>query len=136
MFLNYLKIAVRSFRKHRMTFGINLLGITLGLTTVILIMMWVKDELGINRYHVLGDRIYAVFTNHDNSTGIVTIGITPAEMAAAMRTELSQVEMAAAYSPFIEGVSFDNGGELQVADGLFVDQEYLDMFSIAFLQGD
>uniref|UniRef100_UPI00359473D7 FtsX-like permease family protein n=1 Tax=Aquiflexum sp. TaxID=1872584 RepID=UPI00359473D7 len=47
-----------------------------------------------------------------------------------------QVEMAAAYSPFIEGVSFDNGGELQVADGLFVDQEYLDMFSIAFLQGD
>ncbi len=119
-----------------MTFGINLLGLTLGLTTVILIMMWVKDEIGINRYHALGERIYAVFTNHDNSSGIVTIGITPAEMAAAMREELAQVEIAAAYSPFIEGVSFDHGGEIQIADGLFVDQEYLDMFSIVFLEGD
>jgi predicted permease len=136
MFLNYLKIAFRNFKKHRMTFGINLLGLTLGLTTVILIMMWVKDELSINRYHDLGDRIYAVFTNHANSSGIVTIGITPAEMAAAMGEELAQVEMAAAYSPFIEGVSFDHGGEIQIADGLFVDQQYLDMFSIVFLEGD
>ncbi|RPA69421.1 FtsX-like permease family protein [Cyclobacteriaceae bacterium YHN15] len=136
MFLNYVKFALRSFSKHRMTFGINLLGLTLGLTTVILIMMWVKDEISINRYHALGDRIYAVFTNHDNSTGIVTIGITPAEMADAMKAELTQVEMAAAYSPFIEGVSFEKEGEIQIADGLFVDQEYLDMFSIKFLEGD
>lgn len=115
---------------------INLLGLTMGLTTVILIMMWVKDELSINRYHALGDRIYTVFTNHANSTGIVTIGITPAEMAEAMEAELSQVEMAAAISPYIEGVSFDDGNDVQVADGLFVDQEYLEMFSVEFLDGD
>ncbi|MCL6257584.1 ABC transporter permease [Aquiflexum sp. TKW24L] len=133
---NYLKIALRSFKKHRMTFLINLFGLTLGLTTVILIMMWVKDELSINRYHALGDRIYTVFTNHDNSTGVVTIEITPAEMAEAMEAELSQVEMAAAISPYITGVSFDNGKESQVADGFFVDQEYLEMFSIDFLEGD
>ncbi len=119
-----------------MTFGINLLGLTLGLTTVILIMLWVKDEMCINRYHALGDRIYAVFTNHDNSAGMVTIGVTPAEMAEAMEADLAQVEMAAAYSPFIEGVSFDKGGEIQIADGLFVDQQYLDIFSIEFLEGD
>jgi predicted permease len=115
---------------------INLLGLTMGLTTVILIMMWVKDELSINRYHALGDKIYTVFTNHANSTGIVTIGITPAEMAEAMEAELSQVEMAAAISPYIEGVSFDDGNDVQVADGLFVDQEYLEMFSVEFLDGD
>jgi predicted permease len=136
MLTNYLKIAIRSFKKHKLTFSINLLGLTMGLTTVILIMMWVKDELSINRYHELGDRIYTVFTNHANSTGIVTIGITPAEMAEAMEADLSQVEMATAISPFIEGVSFDDGKEIQIGDGLFVDQEYLDMFSIEFLEGD
>jgi putative ABC transport system permease protein len=136
MLLNYVQFALRSFSKHRMTFGINLLGLTIGLTTVILIMMWVKDELSVNRYHDLGDRIYAVFTNHDNSTGMVTIGITPAEMAEAMRTELSQVEKAIAYSPFIEDVSFDSEGDVLLADGLFVDQEYLEVFNIEFLAGD
>jgi putative ABC transport system permease protein len=136
MLLNYVQFALRSFSKHRMTFGINFLGLTFGLTTVILIMMWVKDEVSINRYHALGDRIYTVFTNHDNATGIVTIGITPAEMAEAMKDELAQVEMAAAYSPFIEGVSFEKDGEIHIADGLFVDQEYLDMFSIKFLEGN
>lgn len=136
MLTNYLKIAFRSFKKHRLTFLINLFGLTLGLTTVILIMMWVKDELSINRYHALGDRIYTVFTNHHNSTGIITIEITPAEMAEAMENELSQVEKAAAISPFITGVSFDDGKDVQVGDGFFVDQEYLDMFSIEFLEGD
>ena len=136
MLTNYLKIALRSFKKHRLTFLINLFGLTLGLTTVILIMMWVKDELSINRYHALGDRIYTVFTNHDNSTGIITIDVTPAEMAEAMENELPQVEKSAAISPYITGVSFDDGKEMQVTDGFFVDQNYLDIFSIDFLEGD
>ena len=101
MFRHYLLLAIRNFRKFKSIFFINLLGLTLGLTTVILISMWVKDELSINRYHANSDRIYSVMTNHDNSGGIVTWGVTPAEMAEAMKAELPQVEMAAAVSPFI-----------------------------------
>lgn len=112
------------------------MGLSLGLTTVILISMWVKDELSINRYHENSDRIYSVLTNHDNAGGIVTWQITPAEMAEAMKAEFPQVEEAAGVSPYISGVKFESGGEKMTADGFFVDQAYLDMFSHEFIAGN
>lgn len=98
--------------------------------------MWVKDELSINRYHEKSDRIYTVMTNHDNSGGIVTIDVTPAGMAEAMEAELSQVELAAGVSPFIKGMIFDTGTDKLDAEGLFVDQDYLDIFSHEFIAGN
>lgn len=98
--------------------------------------MWVKDELSINRYHANSDRIYAVMTNHDNAGGIVTWGVTPAEMAEAMKAELPQVELAAGVSPFIKGMILDSGTDKLDAEGLFVDQDYLDMFSHEFIIGN
>ncbi len=107
----------------------------IGLTTVILIMTWVKSEVSVHSGHENGDRIYQVMTNHDNSAGISTIDITPAPMAEAMRAELAQVEIAAGVSPYIDGVSFQNGETKLTADGFFVDQDYFDVFTVDFIAG-
>ncbi|WP_232424983.1 ABC transporter permease [Algoriphagus resistens] len=122
--------------KFKKIFAINLFGLAIGLTTVVLILLWVKDELSISRYHEKIDRIYAVMTNHDNSGGIVTIGITPGDMAEAMKAELSQVELSAGTSPFIEGVTFENKNVKMTGAGLFVDQSYFDIFSVDFVEGN
>ncbi|GAA0881132.1 ABC transporter permease [Algoriphagus jejuensis] len=114
---------------------INLFGLAIGLTTVILIMAWVQREVSVHRGHENGRRIFQVMTNHDNSAGINTINITPARMAEAMRAELSQVEIAAGVSPFIDGVSFENESTKMTGDGYFVDQAYFDIFSIDFVSG-
>ncbi|MEB2781421.1 ABC transporter permease [Algoriphagus sp. C2-6-M1] len=122
--------------KFKKIFAINLFGLAIGLTTVVLILLWVKDELSIGRYHEKIDRIYAVMTNHDNSGGIVTWSITPGDMAEAMKAELPQVELSAGTSPFIEGVAFENGDTKMTGDGLFVDQSYFDIFSVDFVEGN
>ncbi|MEB2778566.1 FtsX-like permease family protein [Algoriphagus sp. D3-2-R+10] len=136
MLRHQLTLAFRSFMKFKKIFAINLFGLAIGLTTVVLIMLWVKDELSIGRYHEKIDRIYAVMTNHNNSGGIVTIGITPGDMAEAMKAELPQVELSAGTSPFIEGVAFENGDTKMTGDGLFVDQSYFDIFSVDFVEGN
>jgi len=99
-------------------------------------MLWVKDELNISRNHAKIDRIYAVMTNHDNSGGIITWGVTPGEMAEALKAELSQVELAVGASPFIDGVAFENGSTKMTGAGLFVDQSYFDVFSVDFVAGN
>jgi putative ABC transport system permease protein len=136
MLRHQLTLAFRSFMKFKKIFAINLFGLAIGLTTVVLIMLWVKDELSISRNHEKIDRIYAVMTNHDNSGGIVTIGITPGEMAEAMKAELSQVELAAGTSPFIDAVAFENGNTKMTGAGLFVDQDYFNIFEVDFLEGN
>ncbi|WPR76243.1 ABC transporter permease [Algoriphagus sp. NG3] len=136
MLRHQLTLAFRSFMKFKKIFAINLFGLAIGLTTVVLILLWVKDELSIGRYHEKIDRIYAVMTNHDNSGGIVTIGITPGDMAEAMKAELSQVELSAGTSPYIEGVAFEQGDTKMSGAGLFVDQSYFDIFSVDFVEGN
>ncbi|WP_439489819.1 ABC transporter permease [Algoriphagus sp.] len=136
MLRHHLTLAFRSFMKFKKIFAINLFGLAIGLTTVVLILLWVKDELSIGRYHEKIDRIYAVMTNHDNSGGIVTIGITPGDMAEAMKAELSQVELSAGTSPYIEGVAFEQGDTKMSGAGLFVDQSYFDIFSVDFVEGN
>lgn len=136
MLRHQILLAFRNFMKFKSIFFINLFGLAMGLTTVVLIMLWVKDELSISRNHEKIDRIYAVMTNHDNSGGIITWGVTPGEMAEAMKAELSQVELAVGASPFIDGVAFENGSTKMNGAGLFVDQSYFDVFSVDFVAGN
>jgi ABC-type transport system, involved in lipoprotein release, permease component len=136
MIPHYLLLSLRSFFKHKHIFAINLSGLAIGLTTVILIMLWVQDELAVNRQHANIDRIYTVLTNHDNANGLVTMPFTPARMAEAMKEEMAQVEKATAISPFIEGMTFEQGEVVLEAAGFFVDQDYLEIFDVPFLVGN
>lgn len=136
MLRHQILLAFRNFMKFKSIFFINLFGLAMGLTTVVLIMLWVKDELNISRNHAKIDRIYAVMTNHDNSGGIITWGVTPGDMAEAMKAELSQVELAVGASQFIDGVAFENGSTKMTGAGLFVDQSYFDVFSVDFVAGN
>lgn len=136
MLSHYLLLAIRNFSKFKSIFVINLMGLALGLTTVILIALWVKDELSINRHHEHSDRIYSVMTNHDNSGGIVTWNLTPAKMPEAMKAAFPQVELAAGVSPYITGLAFESDQGKVESEGFFVDQDYLDMFSQEFIMGN
>lgn len=60
MFSNYLKIAWRSLNRNRFYTAVNVLGLAIGLTSFILILLFVKDELAYDRYHSKADRIYRV----------------------------------------------------------------------------
>ncbi|MFT4024256.1 MAG: ABC transporter permease [Flavihumibacter sp.] len=58
MLQNYLKTAWRSLWKNRFYTGINILGLSVGLTTAILLLLWIKDEKSFDKFHAAYDRIY------------------------------------------------------------------------------
>lgn len=60
MFKNYFKVGYRNLLRHKGYALINTGGLTLGLTVVILISLWIKDELTFDRYHQNYDRIAQV----------------------------------------------------------------------------
>jgi putative ABC transport system permease protein len=51
MLINYFKIALRSLLKFKGYASINLIGLALGLTAGILIMLYVLDELSYDTFH-------------------------------------------------------------------------------------
>ena len=60
MFRNYLTTALRNLRRQRIHSLVNILGLALGMTCTILILLWVGDELGYDRFHENFDRLYRV----------------------------------------------------------------------------
>ena len=48
MFKNYLKIALRNIRKHKVYSFINIAGLAIGIAACLLLFLWVQDELSSN----------------------------------------------------------------------------------------
>src|SRR5476649_1460088 len=63
MIRNYLKTAYRSLKKNKGFTAINVLGLSVGLATCLLIVFYVVDELSYDRYNVNADRIYRITEN-------------------------------------------------------------------------
>jgi putative ABC transport system permease protein len=60
MIRNYIKTAYRSLAKNAGFTAINVLGLSVGLATCLLIVLYVVDELSYDKYNVNADRIYRV----------------------------------------------------------------------------
>jgi putative ABC transport system permease protein len=68
MFMNYIKIALRTFKKEKVYSFINLAGLSLGLVCFILISLWVRHETSYDRFHDKKDRIFRILNANDNGT--------------------------------------------------------------------
>ncbi|MBW3466824.1 ABC transporter permease [Arthrospiribacter ruber] len=63
MLKSYFKIACRNLLKHKIFSAINFLGLTVGVTSFLIIFQYVNYELSYDRFHENADRIYRV--QHD-----------------------------------------------------------------------
>ena len=92
MFTNYLKIALRNLWKNKGFSAINIIGLAIGLTTCILILLYVVDELSYDRYNEKASRIYRI--NSDIKFGGSELHLTVASdpMGATLKKDYPQVE--------------------------------------------
>jgi putative ABC transport system permease protein len=97
MFKHHLLLIYRNFKKYKSSFFINLIGLSAGLSCVLLIYLWVTDEIQMDRFHA--KTIYQVMKNENIADGINTGEETPAVLAEAMAKELPEVALAVAVSP-------------------------------------
>ena len=63
MLKNLIKTAFRHILKHFGYSILNILGLTLGITSALFLIIYVADELSYDRYHENADRIYRVSSN-------------------------------------------------------------------------
>src|SRR5579871_2394128 len=64
MFRNYFKIAFRNIWKNKTSSAINIFGLTIGLTSCLLIALYIKHELSYDGFEKNGDRIARVIMKY------------------------------------------------------------------------
>ncbi|UYQ95444.1 ABC transporter permease [Chitinophaga horti] len=139
MLYNYLKIAWRSLLKDRQFSLLNLVGLSTGLATTLLIWLWVSDERQVDRFHQHSDRLYQVMQHTKEEAGISTTPNTPGLLADALARELPEVERAVTVvtpSWFSADAVIALGDTRMKAAAQFAGGDYLSMFTYKVLQGD
>jgi len=58
MFKNYLKVAFRTMQRNKLFSIINIAGMAIGLACVVLLVLWIQDEVSYDQFHKDIDRIY------------------------------------------------------------------------------
>ena len=51
MFRHNLLLSYRNFKRYKSSFFINLIGLSVGLASALLIFLWVNDELNVDKFH-------------------------------------------------------------------------------------
>ena len=72
MFINYLKIGIRNFKKLKSFTFINITGLSIGIACTLLIALFIRNELSYDRFHNKLDNIYRLSSNWHNPDGSVS----------------------------------------------------------------
>ncbi len=94
LFKNYLKIAFRNLQKHKTYALINVLGLAVGMTGCLLILLYVQEELGYDRFHRRAERIYrlALAGRATGENRMLSIARSPSPWAPVLAKEFPGVE--------------------------------------------
>src|SRR5258708_30292989 len=58
MLRNYFKTAIRSLARNKYFTAINIAGLSIGIASCMLILLYAKNELSYDRFHTNGEQIY------------------------------------------------------------------------------
>ncbi|KAA9354728.1 ABC transporter permease [Larkinella humicola] len=137
MLRNYFKIAWRNLLKHPTTTSIHLIGLTLGLTTCLLILLFIQNEWGYDRHLKQGDRIYRVNLIRTTGAEAEKSGITPYPLAPAIRTDFADwSKVTRIHADRDLSVLVSPQKILKEDNVVFAEPDFIDLFDIEMVEGN
>ncbi len=135
MFKTYFKIAFRQLLKNKTFSFINIFGLSIGMTAVILISLWVHNEMTYDNFHANKDRIYELWNKGEWSNKMWCWNTTPKVAHKFLIADLPEVEKTARMNWNSTNL-FSYGEKRMNGNGNMVDPEFLDIFTFPMIRGN
>jgi len=136
MLKNYFKIAWRNLWKSKGYSAINLIGLSIGMTAVLIIGIWTKNQLQFDNFYSNQENLYKIWIKSQNDEGKIGMNeITSGRAARALVEDYPEVEHAArVYWSTTRLISFDD--KKIKSKGNEVDPDFIRMFDFKLLKGN
>lgn len=135
MFQTYFKIAFRQLLKNKTFSFINIFGLSIGMTAVILIFLWVHNEITYENFHSNKERIYELWNRGEWSGKLMCWNTTPKVAHTYLQKDLPELEKTARVNWNSTNL-FAFGEKRMNANGSIVDPEFLEIFSFPMIRGN
>lgn len=130
MLKNYLLSAIRNIKRDLFYSGINIIGLAIGMSCSILIMLWVYDEVSYDRFHEDSSLIYRIIARLPQTH----IAVGPMPLAKSLKEEYPEIQESV-------NLNFNNDVELRVDEiilkdniGLYTSSEFFKIFNIKIIK--
>ena len=134
MIKNYFLVAWRNLIRNKAFSAINILGLALGMTCSLLILLWVQDERSVDGFHINGQQLYQVYERQYFDGHVNADFPTPALLAAELKRVIPEVQYASSLE-WNTTNTFEAGDRINKMDGSFAGADFFTMFSYPLLQG-
>ena len=136
MLRNYLKIALRTMRKHKGYAFINVTGLAVGMACCLLILLYVQHESSYDTYHEKADRIHRLVLTYKTAIEEPRVGVlTPPTFAPLLLKDYPEIEQVVRFQPQNYLVAY---GDQQFYEDQFfwADAGVFEIFTWPLVMGD
>jgi len=133
MLKNYLKIALRNIKRHKVFSFINLAGLAIGMACFILIVLWIQNELSFDKFHTNKDRLFRI--QNKLSSGNYANSLTYA-LPPVLKEKYPEVEEMARVWPWHRSLVKYQDKSFDEENFYLTDPGFFKMFSFPFIHGN
>jgi putative ABC transport system permease protein len=135
MLKSFIKMAWRSLLKNKVSSFVNIVGLAVGLTCSIIIMLQVVDEFNYDAFHANLKSTYYVMKNQKQSGDISTGRSTAGPLAISLRSEMPEVKYAARV--VYAGDQLVGAGDKSLfVPVMYTEPDFFDMMTFPALEGN
>ncbi|MFI5159850.1 MAG: ABC transporter permease [Sphingobacteriales bacterium] len=91
MLRNYIKIAFRNLWRHKSFSLINIIGLAVGMTAFLLIVMYVSFETSYDKFHAKVDQVYRLNVDIKSANDVLKFSASSAPMGPAIKADFPEV---------------------------------------------
>ncbi|HEV8083582.1 MAG TPA: ABC transporter permease [Chitinophagaceae bacterium] len=136
MIRNYFKTAWRNIRKNKLFSFINILGLSIGIATCFVIMLYVQDELSYDRFNKNADNIVRVLFRANINGGKINESVAMPPLAEAMKRDFPQVQDATRIQDQGSSKIIYKNKVFKADQFANVDANFFSIFTLPILKGD
>ena len=133
MLRNYLLIAIRSIFKRKLFSLINIIGLSISISTALLLIVMLFDVLEYDRFHENQDRIYRIISHSNDSRS--QVATSPIPLRETLLTEYAGFEKAVRFKGMLGGDITYRENTIPLA-GYYTDPDFFDILGFELLKGD
>ncbi|NHF59924.1 FtsX-like permease family protein [Flavobacteriaceae bacterium TP-CH-4] len=126
---------LRRVQKSRRTFLINFVGLATGLSCVLLVYLWISDELKVDKFHENDHRLVQTMLRHNSGDQINVIFNNSTLLAPVLKDDFPEIEEAVRTVDAVQKSTLSYGDNSINGQGLYADREFFQIFSFHLLHG-
>ena len=135
MFSNYLRIALRNFRRQPGYTLLNVLGLTLGITATLFILLFLAEESRFDTHHAKADRIFRISSDITEPDDHFRWSVTQVPLGMQLKQDYPEVEEYVRFIPN-DRSRLDYGEKVFFEEKTFLaDSTFADVFTFNFIEG-